>query len=116
MHLHFHGWIGCCVCRYVTTRNDVLSFFTGSRKHVAVPGDGRVVLSGSGCDFHCCTIVDDAAQSLVVGNEDGVFFFSPEVRLRLQAQGARGVGRGAWGVGCIRRCACPASVAGWERV
>jgi hypothetical protein len=66
---------------YVTTRSDVVSYFTGSRKQVTVPPDGRVVLSGSGCDFHCCTIVDDASQSLVVGNEDGVFFFSPEVRV-----------------------------------
>ena len=77
---------GRCLSQYATTRTDVMSYFTGSRKHVPVPADGKVCLSsGSGCDFHCCTIVDDASQSLVVGNEEGVFFFSPEVRYLLLA-------------------------------
>ena len=64
---------------YVTTREQAKSYFTGGPKPPGIGPDGRVTLSFTGCEVGCATVTDDAAQSLVIGNDDGVFFFSPEV-------------------------------------
>ena len=68
---------GVTTSLYVTTKEQAVSYFTGGPKPPGVPPSGRVVLSvGGGCDPGCAVVTDDDLQMLVLGNSDGVFFFS----------------------------------------
>jgi hypothetical protein len=63
---------------YVTSKDSVVSYTTSSRK-VSAAESKNVLSQGAGCEWQCATVADDT-QSLIVGAEDAVYFFTPEVR------------------------------------
>lgn len=64
---------------FAASSKAVMSLTPNNRKGGAV--DTTVLAEDAGCEWQCAVVADDS-QSLVVGDEDAVYFFTAEVRCK----------------------------------